>query len=931
MKARFKKSQRGMSLLEVIVAVFIFTVVFLVALSLYHSANRAYLRTDAATIQQQNIRFAMDRMSETLRDAGASYNASGVRKLADEQIEGAWESAIFVRGDFDSSRETDLESTEFPIVTTGNDEIVGFVLRKATGAGNDETIQIKIDLTEPREAIYTDDDNITDETTKDIRVAATDLTDQTDPPYQLTKVTFDGDGNPVYEVLAENVFRLSFKYYKDDGTTQPVTYNTNAGGADTERAERKQIRRIEVNLTGMTDRPDFGYTDTIAYSPAVPADTKAYRKFTLAQTIVAVNLGMKGKIHYETPPANLNPPSVMTACAGHCRRYLITWEPSTTTGVTRYKVEYSAPANAGAGLAAVSQVETVEGTTYEFEEPAADEAAGVFRTWSFRVAPIYGTLSGDFTTAVSRTSINAESTPQAPANVNVGQYRSEYATAVTWDEVEQNVSPIVSNTCLSTTGTGSVPPDNWKQKANDLDNYKVYRIRSAVGTDATTDVSTATHGTLLNVAPAASCASCLDQLSFKDSTAVPCVGYFYRVKAADLCDVESAYSTSSPEYTLPAPDDLFPSQVGSGPTPASAVSYNAVAGVWSVQLTWPYVSSATNGSPAAAMYRLYRYRKLDTETNYTQETYWDYEGNISAVDNPPGQVGLINASYKYRVEAYYPCATRRPATLSDEYLLACTPPATHTIAISSPAANAIVARPENNAVSLTATVTGSGWSNATIFVKNAARVTIASFAISGPPSGSNTYTASWNNSALGDGVYYISAVATTTLGCRAYSAEVPIELDTIPCGLKLINPDLADNSGNDRSTRMTFQVENNCETAMTFNSITPTWPIAPTSNGAASAIRIIGVSYGASSLYSNATGSATGVTIPLSSSVTIGAGSFLLPTVSSTFTFTFSDNFTSTGAHNSGTDGKFTSIQVNVTAPTPGGPEELLPDSNPIP
>ena len=61
------------------------------------------------------------------------------------------------------------------------------------------------------------------------------------------------------------------------------------------------------------------------------------------------------------------------------------------------------------------------------------------------------------------------------------------------------------------------------------------------------------------------------------------------------------------------------------------------------------------------------------------------------------------------------------------------------------------------------------------------------------------------------------------------------------------------------------------------------------------------------------------------------AGSFLLPGVSSTFTFTFSDNFTSTGQHNSGTDGKFTSILVNVTVPTPGGPEQLLPDANPIP
>ena len=33
--------------------------------------NRAYLRTDASAVQQQNVRYAMDRMTETIRDAGA--------------------------------------------------------------------------------------------------------------------------------------------------------------------------------------------------------------------------------------------------------------------------------------------------------------------------------------------------------------------------------------------------------------------------------------------------------------------------------------------------------------------------------------------------------------------------------------------------------------------------------------------------------------------------------------------------------------------------------------------------------------------------------------------------------------------------------------------------------------------------------------------
>ena len=44
---------RGITLMGVLVAMLIFTVVFLVALGLYQVANRAYLRTDAATISSR--------------------------------------------------------------------------------------------------------------------------------------------------------------------------------------------------------------------------------------------------------------------------------------------------------------------------------------------------------------------------------------------------------------------------------------------------------------------------------------------------------------------------------------------------------------------------------------------------------------------------------------------------------------------------------------------------------------------------------------------------------------------------------------------------------------------------------------------------------------------------------------------------------------
>ena len=48
---------------------------------------------------------------------------------------GAWEAALFVRGDYNNQIETTLTSATFPIVTTSNDEIVGYVLRKPGGDG----------------------------------------------------------------------------------------------------------------------------------------------------------------------------------------------------------------------------------------------------------------------------------------------------------------------------------------------------------------------------------------------------------------------------------------------------------------------------------------------------------------------------------------------------------------------------------------------------------------------------------------------------------------------------------------------------------------------------------------------------------------------------------------------------------------------------
>jgi prepilin-type N-terminal cleavage/methylation domain-containing protein len=324
-----RRGERGMTLMEVLVAMLIFTVVFLAALGLYQVANRAYLRTDAATIQQQNVRFAMDRLAETVRDAGANYNTLGSLTLPDEQIEGAWDAAIFVRGDYDNSRETALESTTYPIVTTGNDEIVGYVLRKPGGdVNNPVSLTMNMDFSAPRDATMSGG-TITNEETATVKVATSTLAGETDPPYQLARVTFDSSGTPQYEVVAENIFRLSFSYFDKTGAAAIPT----VGGADAQRADRAAVRQIDVNMIGMSSRPDPGYVDTNTYSPVEGASTKNLRKLSLTQHIVPPNLGLIGHRHMSSPAIVIQPPASITVCTGHCQYFGVTWPASTSAGV----------------------------------------------------------------------------------------------------------------------------------------------------------------------------------------------------------------------------------------------------------------------------------------------------------------------------------------------------------------------------------------------------------------------------------------------------------------------------------------------------------------------------------------------------------------------------------------------------------------------
>jgi type II secretory pathway pseudopilin PulG len=917
-----RSRERGMSLAEALVAIVIFSVAFVTAMMLYQTANRTYLRTDAAAVQQQNVRFALDRMSETLRDAGAGHNMLGSQRIADEQIEGAWESAIFVRGDFDGARETGLETATYPIITTGNDEIVGYVLRKPVPPGgpdpNTLDLQIIADLTPStgRDAVYTSQNAITGEETRTVKVAATSLATQTSPPYRLERVTFKDDGTPQYEVVAENIFRLSFRYFEDDVTVQPVDFDTAIGGANAERDERARIRRIEVNLTSMTERPDLGYRDETDYTPAAPIATRGHRKFSVSQMIFAPNLGVTGGSHNTTLPVDLPTPTYITACGGHCRTYLISWPASTNQGVTTYRLQVTAPA-VGA-LPAYSTFIDVIGLFYEFTEPENDLAAGnsaPFRTFSFRVAPLAGSIPGNYTPVVAQASVNdGQSVPMKVENVTAAQSAiGVNAMRVAWDPVTSNIGAITASTCTSagSAASPSAPPSPWNATAVDLTAARVYRLRSDgsnTGADVTDtmDVTDAELGDLANDA---------GEGSFTDKTAAPCSSYFYRVKACDHCGQTS--QVLSDPMQQPATFSIAAGKVPEKPaTPSALGPVTFSGGNFHVQLQWaPVTRTADNDEAAVAHYKLERWRRLGESGDYELEPgmVWDYYERLqSDPDSVPAQVGGQNAYYRYYLTAIYDCASPRVSVPSDPFQLACLAPAGNTMSFTSPPNGDVITRPGETSVTTAVATTGSNWTSAKLQVTRSDGTVV--FEADGT-AGVNSFTfPTWDVSddqTFPDDSYTLSVSGTVGECITATPISRTISLSTVSCGQRIIpvTPTPWTGNGANAFTGFQFRIENTCPFPVTFNGMTAAW------QGVSAVTRLTRVTSGTTTFFNLVAGVSSGSLLPFATPATLAAATnAATPSLSPVFAFAFNNNFTHNDSQN-GTPGKFNSVFIHITSP----------------
>jgi prepilin-type N-terminal cleavage/methylation domain-containing protein len=276
-------NDRGVSLVEILVAVGVFALAAAIALAQLEAARQALAAGDARVEMQQALRAAFDRLTSDARAAGLAVHPDAVALRPDEAVEGAFAGALVIRADYDARTAAagipegslGLGGT-FANVTTGNDEIVAYVLAKPDRSSSD-ALRFDADVRGvPRDGL------VEAVTIRDVALA------QDDPPYTLYRVTVRPDSTrTVRSPVIEHVRSLHFTYY--DGAGNAIDP---PGGADEEAARRSRasIRRIHVALEGLVRDPDPHWRDPRDPLPS----TRRHRKFRLAGDVTPRNLDLVG-------------------------------------------------------------------------------------------------------------------------------------------------------------------------------------------------------------------------------------------------------------------------------------------------------------------------------------------------------------------------------------------------------------------------------------------------------------------------------------------------------------------------------------------------------------------------------------------------------------------------------------------------------------
>lgn len=356
--------KKGFTLVEIMVAIFIFVLIIIAAYQVYERSQKTYILGEQLSDLQQNVRFAYEQISYDLRIAGFNVYPDDESTRPDEQIEGAWSGAIAIRADFNQSpassdytctdsnndRLCDEGTGQFSSVSTDNSEIRIYALAKKPNDSG-ETIKFLADLSKPRDAKVGELDKL-----EKISITGVAI-NQTDPPYTLYRITIDPNENIpdggvvpqralVWTPLASNIYSLKFTYYNEQGIGADKIIPSDENDISSKEndylkkhgypfgsAPTNFIKNVQFTLRGVTQNPDPRWVDSKDPYPA----TKNKRKIDLSSTIVLKNLGVSPHELADTVPPD--GPTDLDYTTGYCNGVLLTWLPSMALDVTSYYIQ----------------------------------------------------------------------------------------------------------------------------------------------------------------------------------------------------------------------------------------------------------------------------------------------------------------------------------------------------------------------------------------------------------------------------------------------------------------------------------------------------------------------------------------------------------------------------------------------------------------
>ena len=817
-----RSSERGFSLIEMIIASAIFAIAAAVTFILYTAAQKSFKSGQNFTDQQQNTRAAFDRVLSDLRNAGYNYNPDGSKSRNDEQIEAAFDNAIVLRADLDYEDATLKDAPEssikgvFNTVSTGNDEIVAYVLGKPgwTG-GNTMTFTADIDNATRATITYLGN-NISvgprDNLAENVRMGNVALVEDS-PPYTLYRVTLNNDltnyssgANPTAaafftrQPVADNIKSMNFKYYDDSGnqigTFTPNDASDDIGGSDANAPLRSRIRRITVDLIGMTPNPDLGYLDP---AEASTSSTAHYRKFELSSNATPENLGRSGMQDSDnTPPGQVTP--APTLCGGHCQGVLVNFvgRPASEL-VSSYNVGYGSTSAATPYVVNSPYPHFDNGvpsfTTHAFIRDAAHLTQG--STWYFKVQGKDSSGNvGTFSASTSSGALADTTVPAAPASGWATQKGSSTHPPLD-GQVEVHFDPVTTNASGPTGCTDADAP-----MIRDLKGYKVWR---GVTSGFTPSGTPYVDDTVLTAGNA----------QFTDSNVAQCQTYYYKLAATDLCGNAGGYSPaiagSSDTTIAPMPPTTIT---------ASRTSQN------DVTLTWPaVVQDVQSRTIQAASYEVV-YAQATVSSNPNTLTYTAVPGSPVAggtltlthnlSPNDKSYLQVQNNTFFYKVRAADACPNF--SAYSSPSSLQCTFNGTPSM---SPASGATVA----GSVPLSLTVSGGGdtYIRARIHIPN-------------PQGGADLYdqTATaypfafpnWNAAAVPAGTYTVNIEVENSNGCINYRIQTLIVSSVLACQISPANPNLSPTTGSIggvKKSDLTWDIVNNAGKDLYIDRIDLSW------------------------------------------------------------------------------------------------------------